>query len=57
MVHFKLVADLLHNSVMSSGQVESKGFCAALRFHLEDPLSRGWGPRTKEACVVYGMSR
>ena len=56
MVQNKLEADLLHSSVMSARQVESKGICAALRFHLGDPLSGGKGPRTKVACVIYGMS-
>ena len=56
MVQSKLEADLLHSSVLSSGRVESKGICAALRFHLGDPLSRGKGPRTKVACMIYGMS-
>ena len=56
MVQNKLEADLLHSSVMSAVQVESKGVCAALRFHLGYPLSGGKGPRTKVACVIYGMS-
>ena len=56
MVQNKLEADLLHSSVMSAVQAESKGICAALRFHLGDPLSGGKGPRTKVACVIYGMS-
>ena len=56
MVQNKLEADLLHSSVMSAVQAESMGICAALRFHLEDPLSGGKGPRTKVACVICGMS-
>ena len=40
MVQNKLEADLLHSSVLISGRVESKGICAALLYHLGDPLSR-----------------
>ena len=56
MVQNKLEADLLHSSVMSVVQAESKGICAALRFHLGDLLSGGKGPRTKVACLIYGRS-
>ena len=58
MMQNKLEADLLHSSVMSAVQAESKskGICTALRFHLGDPLSGGKGPRTKVACVIYSMS-
>ncbi len=56
MVQNKLEADLLHSSVMSAAQAESKGICAALRYHLGGPLSRGKGHRTKVACMIYGMS-
>ena len=56
MVQNKSEADLMHSRVMSAVQVESKGICAALWFHLGDPLSGGKGPRTSMACVIYGTS-
>ena len=55
MVQNKLEADLLHSSVMSAVQAESKGICAALQYHLGGPLSRDEGPRTKVACTIHGM--
>ena len=56
MVQSKLKEDLPHSIVMRAEEAESKGICAALRYHLGGPLSRGKGPRTKVACMIYGMS-
>ena len=47
--------DLLHSSVMRAVEAESKGICAALQYHLGGLMSGDEGPRTKVACMIYGM--
>ena len=52
----KVKEDLLHSIVRRAVEAESQSICAAWRCHLGGPMSRDKGPRTKVACMIYGMS-